>query len=364
MIWCFHINNGDIGERRKAMNGSNLIRKIQMECPLCDKVHEIEERTRIAKIIIKGEEINYVETYYLCPDSDEDENEFVTGKMENDNLLNARNAYRKLHDLLTSDQIVAIREMYGLSQVDLARLLGWGEATISRYESKAIQDEAYDNMLRIIRENPKAALELLQKNENKFSEEKRIGIRQKITEVLESSGREFLSRQSLESEYINYQEPCDANGNTLLNIDKLEAVISYYARRVDNLFKVKLMKMLWFGDSECFKKYDNTITGLVYCHDSMGALPVGHYQIVGLENVHMQEEEGFEMTKYRFLANEQIDENILSQEERKVLDSVICKFGKYKSQDIVKYMHEEIAYTETSDKEIIPFSLAKNIRDF
>ena len=45
--------------------------------------------------------------------------------------------------LLTSDEIVAIRESHGLSQADLAKLLGWGEATISRYESKAIQDEAY-----------------------------------------------------------------------------------------------------------------------------------------------------------------------------------------------------------------------------
>lgn len=69
--------------------------------------------------------------------------------MENGNLLNARNSYRRAHDLLTSDQIVAIRELYGLSQVDLAKLLGWGEATISRYESKAIQDEAYDTMLHV-----------------------------------------------------------------------------------------------------------------------------------------------------------------------------------------------------------------------
>lgn len=78
------------------MNGSNLIRKNQMECPLCDKIHEIEERTRIAKTIIKGEEVNYEEVYYFCANSDEDENEYVTGKMENDNLLNARNAYRQL----------------------------------------------------------------------------------------------------------------------------------------------------------------------------------------------------------------------------------------------------------------------------
>ena len=84
-----------------TMNRGNLIRRIHMECPICDKVHEIEERTRITELIIKGEEVNYVETYYLCPNSDEDENEFVTGKVMNDNLLNARNEYRKAHDLLT-----------------------------------------------------------------------------------------------------------------------------------------------------------------------------------------------------------------------------------------------------------------------
>ncbi len=84
-----------------TMNRGNLIRRIHMECPICDKVHEIEERTRITELIIKGEEVNYVETYYLCPNSDEDDNEFVTGKMVSDNLLNARNEYRKAHDLLT-----------------------------------------------------------------------------------------------------------------------------------------------------------------------------------------------------------------------------------------------------------------------
>ena len=96
IILFSYVNNDDICERR-----SKLIRRIHMECPICDKVHEIEERTQLAKIIIKGEEVNYVETYYLCPNSDEDENEFVTGKMMNDNLLNARNEYRKAHYLLT-----------------------------------------------------------------------------------------------------------------------------------------------------------------------------------------------------------------------------------------------------------------------
>ena len=40
-----------------TMNRGNLIRRIHMECPICDKVHEIEERTRITELIIKGEEV-------------------------------------------------------------------------------------------------------------------------------------------------------------------------------------------------------------------------------------------------------------------------------------------------------------------
>ncbi len=104
----------------------------------------------------------------------EDENEFETASMTNENLLNARNAYREKHGLLTSNEIVKIREGYGLSQVELARMLGWGEATVSRYESNAIQDDAYDTMLRIIKDNPLQALEFLKRNESKFSDTKKL----------------------------------------------------------------------------------------------------------------------------------------------------------------------------------------------
>lgn len=157
--------------------------------------------------------------------------------MTNENLLNARNAYRVKMGLLTSDEIVAIRESYGLSQVDLAKLLGWGEATISRYESKGIQDEAYDTMLRLVKDNPLQALEFLKKNSEKFSVMKRLDIKVKIIEKLDSYGKEFLTRQTFEGEYANFEELSDSNGFAMLNIDKIEAMISYIAEKVDNLFK-------------------------------------------------------------------------------------------------------------------------------
>lgn len=347
------------------MANSTLIRKIHMSCPLCDRTHEIEERKRTTTIIIKGEEVTYEERFYFCANSDEDENEFETGAMTNENLLNARNAYRVKMGLLTSDEIVAIRESYGLSQVDLAKLLGWGEATISRYESKAIQDEAYDTMLRLIKDNPLQALEFLKKNSEKFSMVKRLEIRAKIVEKLDSYGKEFLTRQTFEGEYANFEEPSDSNGFTMLDIDKIEAMISYIAESVNNLFKVKLMKMLWYSDVISFGNNGHSMTGMVYRHEGMGALPVGHYSLMNLENLNVKEEMSCNYdTMLHVYPTPNMDYSVLTDGEKAILDKVIIKFKDYKAKDIVDYMHDERAYKETKNGDIIPFSMAKEIRAF
>lgn len=336
-----------------------------MDCPLCGRTHEVEERKRITSIILKGEEVTYEERYYFCANADDDENEFETGSMTNKNLLNARNAYRVNKGMLTSDEIVAIRENYGLSQVDLARLLGWGEATISRYESKAIQDEAYDTMLRLVKDNPLQALDFLKKNAERFSGPKRSEIRTKIVEKLDSYGKEFLTRQALEGEYANFEELSDSNGFTALNIDKIEAMISYMAEKVSNLFKVKLMKMLWYSDVLAFIENGSTMTGMVYRHEPMGALPIGHYSLMNLENLNVQEEISYNYdTMLHIYPTSGMDYTILSDGEKAILEKVVEKFRNYKAKDIVEYMHEEKAYTETSAGEIIPFSLAREIRRF
>lgn len=347
------------------METSTLLRKIHMNCPLCDRTHEVDERKRVTSIVLKGEEVTYEERFYFCANADEDENEFETGAMTNENLLNARNAYRIKKGLLTSYEIVKIRESYGLSQVDLAKLLGWGEATISRYESKAIQDEAYDTMLRLIKDNPLQALEFLKKNADKFTAMKRQEIRSKIVEKLDSYGKEYLTRQTFEGEYANFEEPSDSNGFAVLNIDKIEAMISYIAEKTSNLFKVKLMKMLWYSDVLSFIEDGFAMTGMVYRHEPMGALPIGHYSLMNLENLNVKEEMSCNYdTMLHVYPTVGMDYSVLSDREKATLDKVIEKFKNYKAKDIVDYMHEEKAYTETKAGEIIPFSLAKEIKKF
>ncbi len=58
--------------------------------------------------------------------------------------------YKKRVGLLTSKEIIAIRKKLNLTQEGLARLMGCGLKTITRYENGAIQDRVFDNFIRCL----------------------------------------------------------------------------------------------------------------------------------------------------------------------------------------------------------------------
>lgn len=79
----------------RRQNVTNL-EAVQRDCPLCDSVHTVEKRVRIGSMLIKGEPVQFEETYFFCPNcADDDENEFVPAELMDKNLQNARNSYCK-----------------------------------------------------------------------------------------------------------------------------------------------------------------------------------------------------------------------------------------------------------------------------
>jgi putative zinc finger/helix-turn-helix YgiT family protein len=62
--------------------------------------------------------------------------------------------YRKRNNLLQPEDIKSIRDKYSLSQQSFARLLGFGDKTITRYENGSIQDVTHDLMIRLCNEMP------------------------------------------------------------------------------------------------------------------------------------------------------------------------------------------------------------------
>jgi len=345
------------------MNKDFLISNVEIDCPFCNKVHLLEKRKRLTQSLVKDEIVDFEEIYYLCPLSDDEENEFVPAGIMDENLLKARNSYRKKKGLLTSDEISSIRSYYGLTQSDFSAMLGWGDITVTRYETKTIQDETYDSIMRMVRDNPMFALECINKHRDKFAPEKYSRIRKSITTKIEEIGSYYLKKQEISSLYVNYVEETDSNGYKQLDIVKVSNVIGYFAQFIDNLYKVKLMKLLWYADSIFYGRHGKSMTGLVYCHMPLGALPIAYDEIISLPTVKVVEEIVNDCECYRIQPKSEVNISEFSLEELDVLQVVAKQFKNYKSKEIIEYMHKEKAYIRTLPNEIIPYSLAKQLNE-
>ena len=74
--------------------------------------------------------------------------------IEKENQQKVYDAYKKKMGLLTSKEIIAIRQKYGLSQRKLASLIQCGEKNIARYENCAIQDKSIDLLIAMVDKYP------------------------------------------------------------------------------------------------------------------------------------------------------------------------------------------------------------------
>ena len=340
-----------------------LIEKNEMECPVCGDVHFIEKRVRETQALFKREVVDYEEVYFVCEQSEEEENEFVPAKVMDLNLLKVRDAFRVAKGLLTSREISAIRSYYGLTQSEFAAMLGWGEVTVTRYESKTVQDETYDSIMRMVYENSMLALEYLDKHRERFTAKRFGEIRANIKAKLDDNSRMYLKMQEIKSLYTKFEEASDFNGYKILDIDKLANVMGYFATEVSYLYKVKMMKLLWYADAVCYKRHGHSMTGLVYEHMTYGALPIGFNEILNVPTIEVIEEMIYEDISYKIVPKEKVSEGVFPEQELNVLELVTNKFKDYRSRQIVDYMHEEKAYLDTEDHDFIPFSLAKELNE-
>jgi len=72
--------------------------------------------------------------------------------------------------LLTSEKIKTIRQKYGISQKQFSEVLGWGAATIIRYESHQVQNRAHDDILRKINLDPEWFIAMLNRSREEIDQ--------------------------------------------------------------------------------------------------------------------------------------------------------------------------------------------------
>lgn len=328
-------------------------------CECCMEEHDVRKVLVKEKNIFKGICVVYDAEYFYCDRADET---YVNEEMISANDIAMKNAYRKANGLLTTDEIIAIRARYGVSQSDLSLLLGWGGKTITRYESHQVQDNAHDTILRKLDDDPEWFLTLLKSAKDLLSSAS-YNKYQKSGLLLYENNHDIYLKRAILSKYAHFMDNPEFTGSTQLSLDVVVDMIRYFANSalVSGLYKVKLMKMLWYSDALSYKRRGHAITGMVYQALPMGALPIAHDSIIDLSEIHYEEIEMGDGTAYKFLPTESKEYPHLSIEDIGILDDIIERFGNASKDEIVNTMHREAAYTETAPRDIIQFKYAQSL---
>lgn len=337
-----------------------IIKEEKQLCTCCMEEHDVKTVLIDEKATFKNMEVKYEASYLYC---DKAEELYMDERQLQENDIRLKDAYKKKAGLLTSSEISSIRKKYGISQSDLCILLGWGEKTITRYEGHQVQDKAHDTILKKLSQDPEWFLTLLagaQGNLPQAAYQKYLN----AAVVLYEEDKDCYLRKAIEAGYARFQKNKMFNGNTELSLDKVVDVIRYFAAsaKVTNLYKVKLMKLLWYADALSYKTRGYAITGLVYQALPMGAVPVEHDSIIALRGVPCEEIDMGETNAYHFSLNNADTFPALSEDDISILDAVIKKLGKMSKNEIINFMHNEQAYVKTAQKDIIQFKYAESLQ--
>lgn len=114
-----------------------------MYCPTCKCEREVFFVQEDETYPVNGEPITIHAAFFRCAHCGEG----IMSEYDDDNLRKAYAKYRNLHGLLQPEEIKAIREQYGVSQVEFARIIGVDDKAIARYENGSLQTKAANDRI-------------------------------------------------------------------------------------------------------------------------------------------------------------------------------------------------------------------------
>jgi putative zinc finger/helix-turn-helix YgiT family protein len=264
-----------------------------MKAPRCPRGHgKMELRKTEKTTTFRGVDVSFEAEAYVCPQCG-----LEAGTVQSAGAIQRAiaDAYRKTTNLLTGEEIKALRKDRGLTQQELAELMHIGIASIKRWETGLIQSKSMDQAL-----------------------------------------RNQLQSQACIDEYT---------GNREFTIPRVKLVIRTIERKLGRRLLKKTDRMLfaakylWYADMLAFKFLGRSMTGSTYA-----ALPYGPQ----LNNYSDLIDE--------IKKADELEAEPLSKDELRIIDRIAKKFPREKM--IFKAAHRERIWEETATGALIPYSRA------
>ena len=272
--------------------------------------------------------------------------------------------YRERKGLLAPPEIRRIREQYRLSQRSFASLLGMSEATINRYEGGGLQTEAHDHAIRAC-ENATVMRDLLRRHGDRLS----AWQRQRVEEALR--GDPEARRGILLDASKIWDMPSELSlttGFRRFDYTRYAAVVVWLCRQLPLVTATSLNKLLFYVDFLLFRSESVSFTGAAYRRLPYGPVPADF----GRLRVQMEIDQYVEIREVNYQNGSVGEEYRLgpkadelavpfSDREMKVLMVVAEVFENLTPGEISDRSHQESAYRDTPDRELISYQKAHSL---
>jgi putative zinc finger/helix-turn-helix YgiT family protein len=326
-------------------------------CPNCEKETDLKLIRSTEEIKVRGEPIKVDVEYYKCLTCGE---EFEDPRSDDDPLDKAYREYRKRHGMIQPEEMRSLRKRYGLTQAEMAKLLGWGAITLSRYENGALQDEAHEKILRLIRD-PRNLLKLIEETPEAILDKKRLH----LIEKLQAAEQEVYSFERIFEERFGRYKADEFSGYLIFDFTKLINAILFFCE--EGVLKTVLNKLLFYADFKHFKDNVISITGSRYAKISFGPAPDKwqHYFTLLIDEGALRADEIFydeDVTGEKLTSQKSPNRNVFSDTELITLISVKKYFYGWTAKRISDFSHNEKGYHETPQGKFISYSYAKELQ--
>lgn len=233
------------------------------------------------------------------------------------------------------ERLKEIRQVRGLSQEQISKLLGVNRATVSQIENGKRSLTAHD----LSRIADALAISI----DSFLDPEKEIDV------VLEAE----TARRDKGQMRINVPQK---------NVRKFKEVLLYVLEQVSsrpNVGETVIYKLLYFIDFDFYEKYEEQLIGATYIKNKYGPTPVEFSKIV--QQMIRDEEIAKVANKYyvypqtKYLPRREPDLRVLSASELKTIDDVLCRLAHMDALTVSTYSHQDIPWLTTADGGIIEY---------
>lgn len=324
-------------------------------CQNCEKETTIDRIQTKEHVEVRGEPVEVETEFFKCKKCGEE--------FENTRAYDALDAayrnYRVRHGMLQPEQIRDWRKNMGFTQKELSALLGWGGATLSRYENGALQDEAHEKVLRLAME-PHNLLMLIREAPAALGNEKR----ERLVAELSVAQAEGCTFERIFEDRLGMYAPDEFSGYKKLEISKFLNAILFLCR--GGQFKTKLNKLLFYADFKHFKDYAVPLTGARYVHLPYGPVPNNYEyffaRLVERGELEIDEQQIGAYVGENCISRNELDLSVFSDSEIKILSEIKDYFKGFGSAEIKNFSHQERGYQETNKGDLISYLYAEHLK--